>query len=128
MALITSNGVSGGTFDKRDSHAREYIARSCELLGAVRLPNNAFLANAGTEITTDILFLQKREKPRQVGEPLPEWVETDFLLREKYTSSKGEERFNTVTINRYFKNHPEMALGTLEVVSGPFGPQLDARP
>lgn len=128
LALITSNGVSGGTFDKRDSHAREYIARSCELLGAVRLPNNAFLANAGTEITTDILFLQKREKPRQVGEPLPEWVETDFLLREKYTSSKGEERFNTVTINRYFKNHPEMALGTLEVVSGPFGPQLVCTP
>ncbi len=128
LALITSNGVSGGTFDKRDSHPREYMARSCELLGAVRLPNNAFLANAGTEMTTDILFLQKREKPRQPGEPLPEWVETDLLLREKHTNSKGEERFNTVTMNKYFKNHPEMALGTLEVVPGPFGPQLVCTP
>ena len=128
LALITSNGVSGGTFDKRDSHAREYMARSCELLGAVRLPNNAFLANAGTDMTTDILFLQKRENPRQPGEPLPKWVETDLLLREKHTNSKGEERFNTVTINQYFKEHPEMALGTLEVVSGPFGPQLVCTP
>lgn len=128
LAFITSNGVSGGTFDKRDSHAREYMARRCELLGAVRLPNNAFLANAGTDITTDILFLQKRENPRQPGEPLPEWVETDLLLKEKHTNSKGEERYNTVTINKYFQNHPEMALGNLEVVSGPFGPQLVCTP
>lgn len=56
LALITSNGISGGTMDKRDDRVRRYIAQRCDLLGAIRLPNNAFLANAGTEINTDILF------------------------------------------------------------------------
>ena len=128
LALITSNGISGGTFDKKDSHAREYMAQRCELLGAVRLPNNAFLANAGTDMTTDLLFLQKRESPRMAGEPLPEWVETELLLNQKHTNTKGEERYNTVTVNKYFQNHPEMALGNLEIVAGPFGPQLVCTP
>lgn len=128
LALITSNGISGGTFDKRDSHTREYMAQRCELLGAVRLPNNAFLANAGTDITTDILFLQKRESPRLPGEPLPDWVETDLLLNQKHTNDKGEERYNTVTVNKYFQKHPEMVLGNLEIIPGPFGPQLVCKP
>ena len=79
IAFITSNGISGGTMDKKDAHAREYMARRCDLLGAVRLPNTTFRANAGTDIAMDIVFLQKREVPRMQGEPLPEWVETDLL-------------------------------------------------
>ena len=73
IAFITSNGISGGTMDKKDAHAREYMARRCDLLGAVRLPNTTFRANAGTDIAMDIVFLQKREVPRMQGEPLPEW-------------------------------------------------------
>ena len=72
IAFITSNGISGGTMDKKDTHAREYMARRCDLLGAVRLPNTTFRANAGTDIAMDIVFLQKREVPRMQGEPLPE--------------------------------------------------------
>src|SRR5699024_9509864 len=72
IAFITSNGISGGTMDKKDAHAREYMARRCDLLGAVRLPNTTFRANAGTDIAMDIVFLQKREVPRMQGEPLPE--------------------------------------------------------
>ena len=85
IAFITSNGISGGTMDKKDAHAREYMARRCDLLGAVRLPNTTFRANAGTDIAMDIVFLQKREVPRMQGEPLPEWVETDLLRTNTYT-------------------------------------------
>ena len=67
IAFITSNGISGGTMDKKDAHAREYMARRCDLLGAVRLPNTTFRANAGTDIAMDIVFLQKREVPRMQG-------------------------------------------------------------
>ena len=128
IAFITSNGVSGGTMDKKDAHAREYMARRCDLLGAVRLPNTTFRANAGTDIAMDIVFLQKREVPRMQGEPLPEWVETDLLRTNTYTDKDGRERHDHVTMNRYFRTHPEMVLGDLDIVTGPFGPQLVCNP
>ena len=128
IAFITSNGISGGTMDKKDAHAREYIARRCDLLGAVRLPNTTFRANAGTDIAMDIVFLQKREVPRMQGEPLPEWVETDLLRTNTYTDKDGRERHDHVTMNRYFRTHPEMVLGDLDIVTGPFGLQLVCNP
>ena len=128
IAFITSNGISGGTMDKKDAHAREYMARRCDLLGAVRLPNTTFRANAGTDIAMDIVFLQKREIPRMQGEPLPEWVETDLLRTNTYTDKDGRERHDHVTMNRYFRTHPEMVLGDLDIVTGPFGPQLVCNP
>ena len=128
IAFITSNGISGGTMDKKDAHAREYMARRCDLLGAVRLPNTTFRANAGTDIAMDIVFLQKREVPRMQGEPLPEWVETDLLHTNTYTDKDGRERHDHVTMNRYFCTHPEMVLGDLDIVTGPFGPQLVCNP
>ena len=128
IAFITSNGISGGTMDKKDAHAREYMARRCDLLGAVRLPNTTFRANAGTDIAMDIVFLQKREVPRMQGEPLPEWVETDLLRTNTYTDKDGRERHDHVTMNRYFRTHPEMVLGDLDIVTGPFGPQLVCKP
>ena len=128
IAFITSNGISGGTMDKKDAHAREYMARRCDLLGAVRLPNTTFRANAGTDIAMDIVFLQKRDVPRMQGEPLPEWVETDLLHTNTYTDKDGRERHDHVTMNRYFRTHPEMVLGNLDIVTGPFGPQLVCDP
>ena len=128
IAFITSNGISGGTMDKKDAHAREYIARRCDLLGAVRLPNTTFRANAGTDIAMDFVFLQKREVPRMQGEPLPEWVETDLLRTNTYTDKDGRERHDHVTMNRYFRTHPEMVLGDLDIVTGPFGLQLVCNP
>ena len=128
IAFITSNGISGGTMDKKDAHAREYMARRCDLLGAVRLPNTTFRANAGTDIAMDVVFLQKREVPRMQGEPLPEWVETDLLHTNTYTDKDGRERHDHVTMNRYFRTHPEMVLGDLDIVTGPFGPQLVCNP
>ena len=92
ITFITSNGISGGTMDKKDAHAREYMARRCDLLGAVRLPNTTFRANAGTDIAMDIVFLQKREVPRMQGEPLPEWVETDLLRTNTYTATSVPTR------------------------------------
>ena len=93
VAFITSKG----TLDKPNSAVREYLAERADLLGAVRLPNNAFLRNAGTEVTSDILFLQKRENP---PEHLPDWVEV---------SQTGDK----IPINKYFLRHPEMVLGTM---------------
>lgn len=95
IAFVTSRY----TMDKKNSTVRAYLAERCELLGAIRLPNNAFWANAGTEVTADILFLQKRERP-VVTEP--DWVHVG-LTPEGYT------------INQYFVEHPEMILGTLTV-------------
>ena len=93
IAFVTSKG----TMDKLDSSVRRYIAQRAELLGAIRLPNNAFLANAGTAVTSDILFLQKRERQMDV---VPEWVDV----------GKTEDG---VPINQYFLDHPEMVLGTM---------------
>ncbi len=128
IAFVTSNGSSGGTMDKKDASSREYIAQRCDLLGAIRLPNNAFQANAGTRMNTDILFFQKLEAPRILGKEVPEWVQTDEILREEYTNDKGETSYNFITVNRYFQNHPEMVLGEQKIVSGPYGPQLVCQP
>ena len=103
VAYITSRY----TMDKRSSHVRRYLAERAELLGAVRLPNTAF-RGAGTSVTSDILFLRKRERP-QVSEP--EWVFT----------GKNEDGLN---VNEYFLQHPEMVIGELKTVSGPYGPEL----
>ena len=125
IAFITSNGISGGTMDKKNSTARKYIAQRCELLGAIRLPNTAFLKNAGTDITTDIIFLQKRDKVLDIE---PEWVQTKMLLDKTYTMPDGSTRRNYVTINKYFDEHPEMVIGNLEIKNGPFGPALTCEP
>lgn len=128
LALITSNGISGGTMDKRDDRVRRYIAQRCDLLGAIRLPNNAFLANAGTEINTDILFFQKRETPREINVDLPDWVEVEKIYENDHLNEQGESRHRVVSINPYFQQHPEMVLGEQEIVSGPYGPQLVCKP
>ena len=93
VAFITSKG----TMDKQNSDVRRYIARRAELLGAVRLPNNAFKANAGTEVTSDILFLQKRERPIDVE---PDWVHLSVTE-------------DGIPLNAYFAEHPEMVLGRM---------------
>lgn len=99
-AFITSKG----TMDKSNRSLREYVAGKANLLGAVRLPNTAFKGNAGTEVTSDILFFQKRGNARI---QMPDWVET------------GVEEHG-FTVNRYYIEHPDMILGTLKEVSGPF--------
>ena len=93
VAFVTSKG----TLDKKNSKVRAALAQKADLLGAVRLPNNAFKANAGTEVTTDILFFQKRDR---APEKLPEWVESGLTT-------------DGVPLNRYFLDHPEMVLGTM---------------
>ena len=126
LALVTSNGISGGTMDKRDNRVRKYIAERCDLLGAIRLPNNTFLENAGTIVNTDILFLQKKENPRSTE--LPAWVDVNVLQRNEFMNEKGETKRRIVCINPYFQEHPEMVLGNLEIVPGAYGPQLVCKP
>lgn len=121
IAMITTNGMSGGTFDKRDSKARRYIAQRCDLLGAVRLPRGAF---EDAKLTTDILFFQKREKQRDLINEVPDWVQTTVIHESDHTKENGDVRHNIITTNDYFLEHPEMVLGKQEVVPGPFGPQL----
>jgi N12 class adenine-specific DNA methylase/adenine-specific DNA methylase len=101
IAFITSKG----TMDKENPKVRKYIAQRAELLGAVRLPNTAFKANAGTEVTSDILFLQKRDRIVDIE---PDWVHL----------SQDE---NGIAMNSYFVEHPEMVVGSMEMVSGPYG-------
>jgi len=127
LALITSNGISGGTMDKRETKIRRHMAERCDLVGAVRLPNNAF-RSAGIEMTTDILFLQKREVPRTLSTDAPDWINASVLQESEHVNSDGEKRRNIVTVNPYFQEHPEMVLGELKIVSGPFGPQLTCIP
>ena len=107
-ALITTKG----TMDKASPEVRKYLAERAELLGAIRLPNNAFKANAGTEVSADILFFQKRES---ISMEEPEWV------------TLGED-VNGISINRYFITHPEMVLGTMAEVSGPYGMETACLP
>ena len=102
IAIVTSSY----TMDKRTASARKYIAQRAELLGAIRLPNNAFKAAAGTEVVSDILFLQKRERMVDIE---PEWVHLA-------TNEDG------IQMNSYFIDHPDMILGEMKMVSGPFGP------
>ena len=101
LALITSKG----TLDKADSKCRRYLAERADLVGAIRLPDNAF-KNAGTDVTTDIIFLQKREEMRT--DNFPEWVDID-------------EYAEGININKYFISHPEMILGDMELKSSRFG-------
>ena len=103
MALVTSKG----TMDKANSSVRKYIAQRAELLGAIRLPNNTFKGNAGTEVVSDILFLQKRERLIDIE---PDWIHLD-------TDENG------IKMNSYFVQHPEMILGEMKMVSGRFGPE-----
>lgn len=107
-ALITTKG----TMDKTSPEVRKYLAERAELLGAIRLPNNAFKANAGTEVSADILFFQKRES---ISIEEPEWI---FL---------GTDA-NGITMNQYFVSHPEMVLGTMAEVSGPYGMETACLP
>ena len=97
--------TSKGTMDKASPEVRKYIAQRAELLGAIRLPDNTFKANAGTEVTSDILILQKRDRVMDIE---PDWVHLD-------TDDNG------VTMNRYFVEHPEMVLGEIKMESTRFG-------
>ena len=108
IAVVTSSY----TMDKRTASARKYIAQRAELLGAVRLPNNTFKAAAGTEVVSDILFLQKRERMMDIE---PEWVHLA-------TNEDG------IQMNSYFIDHPDMILGEMKMVSGPFGPTPTCEP
>ena len=101
VAFVTSKG----TMDKASPEIRKYIAQRAELLGAIRLPDNTFRANAGTEVTSDILFLQKRDR---VIDTEPDWVHLD-------TDENG------ITMNSYFVQHPEMILGEMKMESTRFG-------
>ena len=108
MALITSKG----TMDKENSAVRKYIAQRADLLGAIRLPNSTFKGNAGTEVVSDILILQKRDRIIDIE---PEWVQLD-------TTEDG------IKMNHYFVQHPEMVLGEMKMVSGRFGPEATCVP
>ena len=103
MALVTSKG----TMDKENPSVRKYIAQRAELLGAIRLPNDTFKGNAGTEVVSDILFLQKRDRLIDIE---PDWVHLD-------TDENG------IRMNSYFVQHPERILGEMKMVSGRFGPE-----
>ncbi len=128
IAFITSNGISGGTMDKKDDRARRYMAQRCDLLGAVRLPDGTFQANAGTDTSMTIMFLQKRAVPLRETDPLPDWVSANVIENHTYIGKDGQEHPGFVSINRYFQAHPEMVLGDLNITSGPFGPQLVCSP
>ncbi len=108
IAFVTSRF----TMDSKDSSARKYMAERADLLGAIRLPNNAFKANASTEVVSDILFLQKRDRPADIE---PAWVQL----------GQTEDGFN---INQYFVDHPEMVLGNLELESPQYGHDLTVAP
>ena len=108
VAFVTSRY----TMDSKDSTARKHMAERADLLGAIRLPNNAFKANAGTEVVSDIIFLQKRDRPIDHE---PDWVQL----------GKTEDGF---AINQYFVDHPEMVLGELTTESTPYGHDLTVAP
>ena len=107
-ALITTKG----TMDKASPEVRKYLAERADLLGAIRLPNTAFKANAGTEVSADILFFQKRES---LTKEMPEWI------------NLGSDA-NGITVNQYFANHSEMILGEMKEVSGPYGMETTCAP
>ena len=101
VAFVTSRH----TLDQKSPEVRKYLAQRAELLGAIRLPNNAFKANAGTDVVSDLIFLQKRERPIAVE---PDWVHLGLT----------DEGFS---MNQYFVDHPEMVLGTLSTKSTQYG-------
>ena len=108
VAFVTSRY----TMDSKDSTARKHMAERADLLGAIRLPNNAFRANVGTDVVSDIIFLQKRDRPADIE---PAWVQL----------GKTEDGF---AINQYFVDHPEMVLGNLELESTQYGHDLTVAP
>lgn len=108
IAFITSSG----TMDKKDESVRRYLAARAEFLGAIRLPNNTFRGIAGTEVTSDIIFLKKRDSIRERDE---DWI---YLAEDE----------NGLTYNKYFVDHPEQVLGSMEEVSGRFGNTLACMP
>lgn len=108
MALVTSKG----TMDKENPAVRKYIAQRAELLGAIRLPNDTFKGNAGTEVVSDIIILQKRDRIIDIE---PDWVHLN-------TDENG------IRINSYFAEHPEMILGDMKIVSGRFGEETTCVP
>ena len=108
MALVTSKG----TMDKENSAVRKYIAQRADLLGAIRLPNDTFKGNAGTEVVSDILILQKRDRIIDIE---PDWVHLDT-------------NENSFKMNSYFVQHPEMVLGNVQMVSGRFGEEMSVLP
>ena len=108
VAFVTSRY----TMDSKDSTARKHMAERADLLGAIRLPNNAFKSNAGTEVVSDIIFLQKRDRPADIE---PDWVQL----------GKTEDGF---ALNQYFVDHPEMVLGNLELESTQYGHDLTVAP
>ena len=108
VAFVTSKG----TMDKKSPEVRKYLAQRAELLGAIRLPNTAFKENAGTEVTSDILFLKKRDRVIDIE---PDWVH----LRENEDG---------IAMNQYFADHPEMIMGKMEMVSGQFGMEATCTP
>ena len=108
IAFITSKG----TLDKQNSEVRKYIAQRAELLGAIRLPNNTFSKNAGTEVTSDIIFLKKRENMTDI---MPDWVYLD-------TDENG------ITMNKYFVDNPDMILGEMVMESTRFGMDSACKP
>ena len=107
VAFVTSKG----TLDKKNSKVREYLAKRADLIGAIRLPNNAF-KNANTEVTSDIIFLQKREK---MAVEMPDWA---------YTGRNSDG----MPINQYFIDHPDMVLGKLEYTTGAYGQEVTCTP
>ena len=108
MILITSKG----TMDKENSNIRRYIAQRADLLGAIRLPNDTFKGNAGTEVVSDILVLQKRDRMLDIE---PDWVQLD-------NTEDG------IRMNKYFVDNPDIVLGNMEMVSGRFGPESTCIP
>ena len=108
VAFVTSKG----TMDKKSPEVRKYLAQRAELLGAVRLPNTAFKENAGTEVTSDILFLKKRDRVMDLE---PDWVHLS-------------ENENGIAMNSYFAEHPEMIVGKMKMVSGPYGMESTCKP
>ncbi len=108
VAFVTSKG----TMDKKSPEVRKYLAQRAELLGAVRLPNTAFKENAGTEVTSDILFLKKRDRVMDLE---PDWVHLS-------------EDADGIAMNSYFAEHPEMIVGKMEMVSGPYGMESTCQP
>ena len=98
--------------DKQNEKVRKYICQRAELIGAIRLPNNTFKDNAGTVVTSDIIFLKKRDKITDIED---EWVHLD----------KNQDG---IEMNSYFVKHPEMILGKMEMTSGRFGPESTCSP
>ena len=108
VAFVTSKG----TMDKKSPEVRKYLAQRAELMGAVRLPNTAFKENAGTEVTSDILFFKKRDRVMDIE---PDWVHLS-------------ENADGIAMNTYFVEHPEMIVGKMAMVSGPYGMESTCQP